>query len=206
MRLFVAIHPPPEVIEDLVRMQKELLASQPEFSTAEMNRLGKEGIIRPQKLPWKPTDKDQLHITLQFLGSDVTLHEMEGIKNALHAAGKNNPPVPPFELKMIGAGAFPLPARAQVAFAAVKSKELGRLAEEVERALAPLGIKRDKPFAAHITIARCKFPLDAKEWVAEHEGKAWSEKKWRADGFSLMESTPSLGGHEHQRVEEYMLG
>jgi 2'-5' RNA ligase len=203
MRLFVAIHPPEGVLADLKKMQAELLAAQGEIRPLDGDRLGKDGVIRPQRLPWRPTRSDHLHITLQFLGNDVTIHQAEEIRQKLREVG---PLFSPFELACMGAGAFPTPARAQVAYAAVESPSLMPLADGVERALALVGIRRDKAFKPHITIARSKYGQDVSRWVAGNGAKTWSGAAWAVSSFSLMESSAELGGHEHRLVEKYLLG
>ena len=202
MRLFVAIHPPEGVLADISRLQAELMASQAAIHPKDGNRLGDDGVIRPQRLPFKPTREDQIHLTLQFLGNDITIHQAEEIRQKLKEVG---PLFPPFLLNCAGAGAFPSPARAQVVFAAVESPSLAPLADAMERALASIGLKLDTPFKPHITIARSKWGQDAGAWVAAHEGKVWSSAEWKVDGFSLIESSAELGGHEHRTVERYVL-
>ena len=202
MRLFVAIHPPAGVLADLRRLQAELLSSQGEIRPLDGNRLSKDGVIRPQRLPWKPTRADQLHLTLQFLGNDITIHQAEEIRQKLHEVG---PLLSPFELSCIGVGAFPSPAKAQVVYASVEAPELMPLADAVERVLASISIRRDKPFKPHITIARSKWAQNVAEWVAENKVKTWSGAAWAVSSFSLMESSAELGGHEHRVVERYVL-
>ena len=202
MRLFMAIHPPDGVLADLKRLQAGLLAGTPPVHPKEGNRLSEEGIVRPQRLPFKPTRAGQLHLTLQFLGNDITIHKTEEIRQKL----KEVEPLPaPFLLSCIGAGAFPTPAKAQVAHASVESPELEPLACEIEHALLSLGIRRDKPLKPHITIARSKWGQDVSGWVAENRMKKWSEAEWNASSFSLMESSAELGGHEHRVLERYAL-
>ncbi len=202
MRLFVAIHPPPAVLADLRKLQHELMAGQEPISHKEGNRLSDEGVIRPQRLPWKETRAEQMHLTLEFLGNDITIHKAEEIRQKLHEV---EPLAAPFELVCIGAGAFPNAARAQVAYASVEAQELEQLVGGVERALLPLGIRRDKPFRPHITIARSKWGQNASEWVAEYGKRVWSNAEWAVPSFSLMESAAELGGHEHRVVEKYFL-
>lgn len=202
MRLFVAIHPPDGVLADLKQLQAGLLAGAADIRPLDGDRLGKDGVIRPQRLPWRPTRTDQIHLTLQFLGNDITIHQTEEIRQKLHEVG---PLFSPFELACVGAGAFPSAAKAQVAYAAVESPELRPLADAAERVLAPIGLKRDKPFKPHITIARSKYGQDVSKWVAENGVKTWSGAIWRVDGFTLMESSAELGGHAHRVVERYVL-
>lgn len=144
-----------------------------------------------------------MHLTLQFLGNDITIHQTEEIQKKLKEV---EPLFSPFSLNCIGAGAFPTAPKAQVVYASVEAPELVPLADGVERALASAGLRRDKAFRPHITIARSKWAQNAGEWMGAHEGKVWSHEKWKVDGFSLMESSAELGGHEHRLVEKYALG
>lgn len=203
MRLFIAIMPPAEIVEELKGLQKGLLAGGARIGAAEQAGWDKEKeVLLVRKSPWRPSAPDQLHLTLQFLGDGINLHQKEEIRKALEGVG---PKHAPFEIRPAGLGAFPSPARASVLWAGVEGSGLEGLAQDIEAALLPLDIKRDKPFAAHITLARSKLPQDAKAMLAHYAGRAWGEKGWKAEEFLLMESTETLGRREHEVVQKYAL-
>jgi 2'-5' RNA ligase len=63
-----------------------------------------------------------------------------------------------FPVTVSGFGYFPNPRRPNAFFAAVgPSAELAILAQEIEKALAPLGVKREElPYTPHLTLARIR--------------------------------------------------
>ncbi|NUQ31517.1 MAG: RNA 2',3'-cyclic phosphodiesterase, partial [Dermatophilaceae bacterium] len=89
MRLFVAVVPPDEVLDDL------------EEHVAPRREAGPE-------IRW--TDRHQWHVTLAFLGS-VPEARLDDLTDALaRSAGRRDPLV----LRLAGAGAFPNPYAARV--------------------------------------------------------------------------------------------
>jgi 2'-5' RNA ligase len=225
MRLFVAVYPEKSVREGLEHLQKEALGAHPAPKLEDGDTMTLEGVLRPAKSPWRVTDGEQLHLTLQFLGDDITVHKAEEIEktleNVIHSPGRsmaavNHSPdkanaamektiIHSFDMSCVGIGAFPSPKRATVLWAGVRCAEVERLAKAVADALAPLGLRPDKPFAPHITFARSKHPHDVSEWVEKQKEMVWSQTGWKVDKFYLTESQTMLGGHEHRILKEYRL-
>ena len=204
MRLFIAIVPPAEVLEELHKVQKTLLAGGAKVGAAAQAGWDKEkGVLLERRSPWRPASTEQLHLTMQFLGNDITLHQKEEIRKALQAVGPKHAPL---SMTASHLGAFPNEGRASVLWAGVEGNGLEGLARDIEGVLQPLGISRDKPFSAHVTLARSKFPQDAKTLLAPYAGRAWGEKGWKAEEFTLFESQMVLGGREHEVVQKYKLG
>ncbi len=102
-----------------------------------------------------------LHITLQFLG-EVAESQLPAITAALRSITMD-----PFVLTPHGAGFFPGPSRPRVLWIgfAQGSNELGQLALAVHDALLPLGFVPDRPFAAHLTLARIKSATPGDPWA-----------------------------------------
>lgn len=109
----------------------------------------------------KPVEKENLHITLKFLGeiSDKTVEE---VKNAL-----KNVKFMSFKVHVYGLGAFPKISNPRVIWAGVKEgfQELITLYNLVNDAMINEGLKfiEDKEFHPHITLARVKFRESMKE-------------------------------------------
>jgi 2'-5' RNA ligase len=100
-------------------------------------------------------------MTLKFLGS-VPPHLLDRVVEAVReAAGEHRA----LRARVTGVGAFPSPQRARVVWAGVQDRhgELAALARSVDRELAFAFPREERPFAAHLTLARLKqqAPLPA---------------------------------------------
>ena len=202
MRLFVAIVPSAESRQELADLQKQILPAPAKRSLERLAWDPKEGRLVAPVGSWRPAPVEQMHLTLQFLGNEVNLHQKEEIKQALLAVPARHSP---FEMAAGGLGAFPSAERASVLWAGLESDELSRLAEDIASTLSAIGIRGDKPFTPHITIARSKSPQDARALLTAQSGRPWSATPWRVGEFVLFESSEVLGGREHCAVEKYRL-
>ena len=97
------------------------------------------------------TYKDNLHLTLKFLG-EIDPADIEGVQEAMEeTAGTNHP----FELKFERIGYFDRGERCIIWVGVDRSKPLVRLYETLEKNLGKQGFKRDRAnFSPHITISR----------------------------------------------------
>jgi 2'-5' RNA ligase len=95
-----------------------------------------------------------MHLTLRFIG-EVNAAQVTAIKAALASIHFN-----PFAMHLQGVGQFPPRGTARVLWVGVTTPDdLYRLARQIETALTTMGLPpADKPFAAHITLARLKTP------------------------------------------------
>jgi len=96
---------------------------------------------------------DGLHLTLRFLGPT----EEERVSDAATAVRRAAGDVGPFEVGIDGGGAFPNPRRPRALWLAVTAgqAQLAALAAAVGRELEAAGWPRDdRPFRAHLTVAR----------------------------------------------------
>jgi len=156
MRLFVAVVPPIEVVEDLS-----------EF--VEPRRAHPDEDIR-----W--AGDDHWHITLAFLG-EVPDWKTDELGERLERAAKRQKP---FELQLTGAGAFPGVADARVLYAGVRddSESLKHLAMTTRAAANRAGVVVEgRKFTPHVTLARLLRPIDATRWVRifdTYDGPAWT--------------------------------
>jgi 2'-5' RNA ligase len=133
-----------------------------------------------------------LHLTLRFLGAiaSTSVPALEAAVDRTAAAMR------PFEARLSGAGAFPSPARPRAVFLRVGdgARELGALADRLAAELAEGGWSpAERPFAAHLTLARsdgvpgASAAVDALSAAASTLDAAWS-----VDRIVLFESV--LGG------------
>src|SRR5437870_11609049 len=127
MRLFVALELPDEAKDELARVIEALRARRPEAK-------------------WVP--RDNLHLTLAFLGEVAEEHRGE-IETALRSVTGEPGPI---RTGLTSLGAFPSARRARVLWAGLDdtSAEIAGLVEAVGRAMEPLGFEPEKrPYAAH---------------------------------------------------------
>lgn len=118
-------------------------------------------------IPGRPVPPESWHLTLRFLG-DVDDVAADRLVAALDEARLGAS----FRIVIAGAGAFPNARRATVLWAGVREEErLGELAAAVEEAAAGAGFPAsERPFAAHLTLARVRPPADVRSLVARPLG------------------------------------
>lgn len=129
MRLFIAIELPDEVKRLLGRLRSDIPGAR-----------------------WVPLE--QLHLTLAFLGEvdEATMKRLRGELAAIQAPG--------FDLRFGGTGCFPDRRRPRVIWVGLEPEPLlSSLASLVKRAVLSCDIpQEERPFSAHITLARLGFP------------------------------------------------
>ena len=180
MRLFVAVGIPDAVAADLDRVVAPLRAAWP-------------------ALRW--TGRDAWHLTLAFLGEMPDGATSRLLPRLERAAGRH----PLISLSLGGAGAFPAPPRARVLWTGVQGERaaLSTLAASVaagaRRAGAP-GTEESRRFRPHLTLARCRDPVDARELVAGLAG--YDGPPWDAGQIHLIRShLPACCPQERPRYE-----
>lgn len=129
------------------------------------------------------TDKDNLHLTLKFLGEV----EPNRVKEACDAMAKVHGE--PIDLKCLGVHIF---GRNGIVSCGIggNTSALASLASRLESALENIGFpKENRPFKAHITLAR-DFRANPS---ADVESIPFSGKAFTANEITLFEST-RIGG------------
>jgi RNA 2',3'-cyclic 3'-phosphodiesterase len=135
IRSFVAIELPEEAKKGLTRLRKELERDEHRF------------------VKW--VDPQGIHLTLKFLGnvpSERVTEIAEAVKKAVQG-------ISPFLLEISGLGAFPSLKQARVLWVGVGGEldKLSTLQQNIDSALAALGFaKEERPFVAHLTLARIR--------------------------------------------------
>jgi 2'-5' RNA ligase len=175
MRLFVAIAPPPDVLDELDALAGPLRAGRSD-------------------LRW--TSRDAWHVTLAFLGQ-VDDAAATRLRPRLERAAHRHPA---FRLAFSGAGAFPAATRANVLWSGLSGdrRALAHLAESVAAGASRAGATppdRGRRFQPHLTLARCRTPADVTELVAALA--AYQGRPWTADRIHLVRSR--LGATEQPR-------
>jgi RNA 2',3'-cyclic 3'-phosphodiesterase len=152
-------------------------------------------------LKWSPVYN--LHVTLKFIG------EWSGDKlPELEAALRSIPPREPIAADVSGLGWFPNPHHPRVFWVAVHAGDtLAALVKDIDAALGPLGIpSEDRPFNAHLTLARVKEPAPLQELrnaIAQLESVDYGS--FLVDRFYLYRSQPGSAGSIYTKLSEYPL-
>lgn len=101
----------------------------------------------------KVVPESNMHITLKFLG-EVKEEQLPAIKETVDAVAAR----PAFDFTVKGVGAFPSATDPRIIWAGTEGAEpLGAMAAQFEDQLSAQGFEREqRPFSAHITLARSK--------------------------------------------------
>ncbi|MGE5664150.1 MAG: RNA 2',3'-cyclic phosphodiesterase [Deltaproteobacteria bacterium] len=147
-----------------------------------------------------------LHLTLKFLG-EIRADQADELETLLSRAAES---VPPFDLDVAGAGAFPTPRAPRVLWVGIREplELVGKLQQNIETALSRSGFPReDRPFHPHVTAGRVKGALPS-GWGDRFVG-ALSGIRFgtvRAASFQLYESRLSPAGATYTVLREIPLG
>jgi 2'-5' RNA ligase len=149
------------------------------------NKLSKE-ILRP-------TQRENMHITLKFLG-DISDNEVELAKSVISECFKTE-----LKIRANGYDAFPKITTGRVLFVKIISPELNDLAECMCKKTA--GIGDDKKFVAHLTLGRARErePIDLTTVVASLPEINFEEKITR---ITLKKSTLTSTGPIYENIFE----
>ena len=180
MRLFLALVPPPEAVEDLDAFLD----------------------VRRAAGPFRWAGPEQLHLTLAFLG-DVPERRLDELLERLARAAARRTP---FDATIAGGGAFPHASRARVIWAGLEcaseeaAVELDRLAAGARAAASKSGIEVDGArFRPHITVARLGAPAEVSNWVRLLG--AYRGPSWTAASITLVESHLGQGPRGRPRYD-----
>ncbi|MCP2337118.1 RNA 2',3'-cyclic phosphodiesterase [Actinomadura rupiterrae] len=172
MRLFVALLPPQDVLDELERFVAPLQDTVPD-------------------LRW--TQRDLLHVTLTFLG-EVDDRTLERLLPRLERATARHDRL---NLSLAGGGAFPGGgAHARVLWTGLYGdrRGLARLAASTTAAGRRVGTPPDnhRTFRPHLTLARSRHPVDVRPLLEPMS--AFAGAPWTADRVHLVRSHLPAGG------------
>ncbi len=175
-RMFVAVVPPQDVLDDLA------------------------AFLEPRTgMPW--ITPEQWHITLAFMAAVLDRSVDELVQRLQAAAARRRT----MTVSFAGAGTFPDPARAKVLWLGVQGPpddldELARLAGNVRAAASRAGAPVDgKSFTAHLTLARLHRPVEATRWLRvldTYRGASWTVREIRLVASHLGEGPRRRPRHE----------
>lgn len=155
--------------------------------------------VTPGDVKWvKP---ELMHLTLAFLG-EVDADFIQSTQEQLaRVAVKRGP----FTGRLSGLGAFPSNMRARVIWLGMdrSAEELCRLQRSVSGALETIGYAPERrPFRAHLTLARFRFPADVTRVVATE----FRSDEFAVDRVLLYRSVLRPSGPTYSRLAEFPLG
>jgi len=186
MRMFVALVPPDEAVQDL------------------------EEFIEPRRsaASFRWATPEQFHVTLAFL-AEVEERRLDELGERLGRAAARRTA---FETRVAGGGAFPNAVRARVVWVGLDltedgRTELDRAATGARAAASRAGIAVEgKRFKPHVTLARLGRPEEVSSWVRLLD--AYAGPSWTADRLTLIASHLGEGPRGRPRyevVEEFEL-
>ena len=187
MRMFVAVVPPPEVVEHLDAFLD----------------------VRRGAAAFRWASVDQFHVTLAFL-ADVPDRTLDDLVERL---GRGAARRRAFSASVAGGGAFPNAGRARVLWAGLNldddgGTEMARMATGARAAANRAGVPVDgQRFRPHLTLARLGRPQDVTSWVRLLD--AYRGPTWTVDRMALVASYLGEGPRKRPRyevVEEFALG
>lgn len=192
MRAFIAIELSNEIRGSLAQIESHL-----KYSGADV----------------KWVEKDNIHLTLKFLG-EITEEKSEKIKYILDEIAKQTKP---FELSLKISkegpgpflGAFPNLDHPRVIWVGLDkgAAESRLVAEKVDDALLKIGFQKEsRPFAAHLTIGRVRSPKNKealKEKLSNLQFKAYSLQL--IDAITLFQSSLTPKGPIYTKIHESKL-
>jgi 2'-5' RNA ligase len=169
-RLFVALHPPPPVMQACLEAMED----------------GPPG--------WAWQDEEQLHLTLRYIG-EVERPLAEDIAAVLQTVRSR-----PVELGLSGVGFFDQGPRGALFARAAPREPLEALHKKIDRALVALGLKPEgRAYLPHITLARRRrSAVDPAIWLRRHA--ALSSPVVECPAFALYESHLGRDGSIYDEV------
>lgn len=192
MRLFVAIVPPDEVLDDLA----EHVEPRADADARGGPRGARGKHSDAGQLRW--TDRHQWHLTLAFC-AEVPERRLDDLTEALAAtASRHHAPI----LRLAGAGAFPNPYDARVLWTGVEQVrgDLDKVASGIRTACSSAGATPDGTrFHPHLTLGRFHRPSEATRWIRALD--AYEGPVWQASEVVLVESHLGEGRGRRPRYE-----
>lgn len=141
--------------------------------------------------------KDQLHLTLKFLG-EVQPNGLDEIKNNLKRAKFAS-----FSVVLGNIGVFQRENDTMVIWVGLKPEEpILNLQKNIDESLKKL-FKKEKNFKAHLTLARVKYASNKEEFIKKLKNLNIENKKIEIDKFKLVKSTLTKEGPVYEDLETF---
>lgn len=144
------------------------------------------------------TPKDNIHITLRFLG-EITEEEIEKIKNKLSEIDFKS-----FVGKTKEIGFFPHEKHVKVIWLGIQAEELIKLEKEISKKIPEHPSDYEK-FEPHLTIARIKGVKNRDLFFKKIESFKKIHEEFPVDSFCLMKSEMTSQGPIYRKIHEFKL-
>jgi 2'-5' RNA ligase len=176
MRLFIAIELPDDAKRELSRLREDIPGAR-----------------------WVPLE--QIHLTLAFLG------EVEEASTVRLTEELARIQLPEFRLCFGATGCFPDRHRPRVLWVGLEPEpRLKRLAAQVRETVLTCGIpQEERPFSAHITLARLKIPASRETGTFLDRHSTLKLPSLRVREFILFQSRLNQQGAVHIPIKKFPL-
>ncbi|CAN5863773.1 hypothetical protein BH18ACI4_BH18ACI4_28570 [soil metagenome] len=148
--------------------------------------------------------KENIHLTLKFLG-EIETCRLGKLSNGAARAVRD---FSPFQITLEESGVFPRHGTPRVLWIGIKD-ESGKLAElhaRLEEECAGQGFPReDRPFQPHLTIARLRKPLGARDLAAAHYEMRFETVAVAVAELLVIRSEPGVAGSRYTVVSNHRL-
>lgn len=177
MRIFISIEIPKEIKEEIVKIQ---------------DSLKKQNLFKG-----KFTKKENLHLTLKFLG-EVETNKIENIKNKLEKISFKQ-----FYTQIDHIGLFS-EKFIRIVWLGFSGKEITELQKEIDEILYP-DFEKENRFMGHLTIARVKDVNDRNKLIDFIYNNKIKVLRFKVKSFSLNQSILKPEGPEYKEIKKFNL-
>ena len=143
----------------------------------------------------KLVNKNQMHLTLKFLG-EVEEVKADVVKDNLRKIRFNR-----FKLKLSEIGVFPNEEYVKVVWVGLKeNKTIMRLQQDIESSLSDSS-KKGKEFHPHLTLGRVRSVNEKVKFMEIIKSIRFDAKEFETDSFRLIMSTLTREGPVYDTIE-----
>lgn len=170
-----------------------------DVETGEIEKLLNE--LSKIKAGIKVVEKENLHITLKFLGEVE-----ENLVDRIHAELKEIENFESFEAELRGVDAFPNRNYMRVIFVKAEHERIYKIHNIVDEKLVKFGFAKDKRFKSHVTLCRVKSSINKKalaDFIKKHESKSFG--RFKCDRIRIKKSTLTRQGAIYETLKEIRL-
>ncbi len=147
---------------------------------------------------------ENFHITLKFLG-EIGRNRVESLSRAAQRAVAG---IPPFDVAIKGAGAFPPHGIPRVLWLGITdaSDGLARLQSRLDKECDREGFPPEqRPFHPHLTIARPRVPKGARRLAALHKEMGFEPIGFPVNELRVIRSELGPGGSRYTGISRHQL-
>lgn len=151
-----------------------------------------------ERIEAKASFPKYFHLTLKFIG-EVEESKVDNLIKDLEQIRFNK-----FDAHFSGIGCFPDDRRPRVVWLALEPKDtLTKIADEIESTTKEFGIRQNKTFIPHITIARIKHIEDPKAFNDSLDSISIPTEPFTLTEFRLIKSTLTPEGPEYEVLKSF---